>query len=133
MVGMLISRIDQAMEDMGARHVGTSSEDEEDEDDDGGGGGGGRRRRRRRRRHGGVDEVELGEGEDGLDDLDDMDEDDEEDEDEEGEEEEEEEEEGGEGELADELQMQRLQGNEKTHSLRQTLLFRAVRVSCGTL
>ncbi|GIL92299.1 hypothetical protein Vretimale_18444 [Volvox reticuliferus] len=104
MVDMLISRIDRAMEDMGARHVGTSSEEDEDEDVDAAGIAGGRRRQRR----GGVAVADEhgDEGEDEMDDLDDMEEDDEE---EEGEEDEDEEDEGGEGELADELQMQRLQ------------------------
>ncbi|KXZ41108.1 hypothetical protein GPECTOR_790g10 [Gonium pectorale] len=102
MVDMLIGRIDQAMEELGA-DVGSTSDEEDDGGDHDEPHGG--RRRRRHHREGGDDD------DDDLEDLDDMDEDDEDEdeEDEEGEEDEDEEGADGEGELADEMQMQRLQ------------------------
>ncbi len=110
-VDMLISNIDRALEDLGARHVGTDSSDSDLDDVDGGGGG----RRRRRRRHrggdgGGVDQEDE-DGEGGEFDEDDSDLEDMEDDEDEGEDDEGEDEEGGEDEeLADEMRMQRLQG-----------------------
>lgn len=107
---MLISNIDRALEDLGARHVGTDSSDSDLDDVDGGGG------RRRGRRHrggdgdGGVDH-EDDDGEGGEFDEEDSDLEDMEDDEDEGEDDEGEDEEGGEDEeLADEMRMQRLQG-----------------------